>query len=125
MAEDRKKCVWLQPHLLPFDQAIKEAQTWISTYKESMEKKLALQALTLMEKKEGNFDPTNHLHVHEIFPMVWGAIRSLEERVTAEQANLTKAGFLEQLADIMARGSCVQGRTHRLLMYYCLIDSES
>ena len=125
LIEDQKKYTWLGPEIFSFDVSIQESKLWLLSLKK--EKKVncesALQSLLLLAVGgPGNHDLSNDLNVEDIYPIIWASIRSLNKRLSAEEAIPTHALFIEQLGDIQ-NGSCPQGRIFRLLMCYGLIES--
>ena len=124
LEKDKEKHAWLASHLLPFSDALKESKQFLISRLEQKkgDTAQALKALDLLGSLGSNADPTSDLTVSDVFPIIWAAIRSLEERMTSEEAEITRSLFVEQVGDIMA-GSCIQGQIYRLLMCYGLIES--
>ena len=77
-------------------------------------KKNAMKTINLFKTQDKqNYDPKNDIHVNDILPRVWRFIKN-------EKDGLLKLIFLEQIADISAKGACSQGRTTRLYQIYAL-----
>ena len=65
---------------------------------------LVHQALNLLQDPANNYDPVNKMNACDVLCLAWECVRTHD----------TVDYVLEQLADIIRSGSCLQGRTTRL-----------
>lgn len=118
---DEKNCVTFDYIFLLFNYNIvlDEITEFIQNYKSVNQsiismKKNAMKTINLFKTQDKqNYDPKNDIHVNDILPRVWRFIKN-------EKDGLLKLIFLEQIADISAKGACSQGRTTRLYQIYAL-----
>ena len=118
---DEKNCVTFDYIFLlfNFNIVLDEITQFIENYKSVNEniiliKKNAMKTIQLFKTQDKqNYDPKNDIHVNDILPRVWRFIKNDKDK-------LLKLIFLEQIADISAKGSCSQGRTTRLYQIYAL-----
>tara|TARA_Y100000389_G_C17366000_1_gene466349 strand:+ start:229 stop:882 length:654 start_codon:yes stop_codon:yes gene_type:complete len=116
---DEKNCVTFDYIFLLFNYNIvlDEISQFIQNYNglnSTKLKKDAIKTIQLFKTKDKqNYDPKNDIHVNDILPRVWRFIKN-------ENDEFIKRLFLEQIADISAKGACSQGRTTRLYQIYAL-----